>query len=281
MSTNSKGLSLHLGLNQVDPAQYEGWDGKLAGCENDARDMEAIAKEAGFTTKTLLTDKVTATAASTAIADAAGELDAGDIFLLTYSGHGGQMPDTNGDEPDQLDETWVFYDRQLVDDELFSLWGTFKPGVRIFVLSDSCHSGSAVRETIEAVRPDVLSNAMSVAPENGMRAMPRVVARQVYEAHQSEYDDIQKRVPAGDSVDVGAHVLLVSGCQDNQTSADGAKNGLFTETLLKVWGDGKYQGAYRRFYKAIVEDMPPWQSPNWFRVGPRSAAFERSRPFTI
>jgi hypothetical protein len=64
MSTNSKGLSLHLGLNQVDPAQYEGWDGKLAGCENDARDMEAIAKEAGFTTKTLLTDKATATAAT-------------------------------------------------------------------------------------------------------------------------------------------------------------------------------------------------------------------------
>ena len=281
MSTNSKGLSLHLGLNQVDPAQYEGWDGKLAGCENDARDMEAIAKEAGFTTKTLLTDKATATAASTAIADAAGELDAGDIFFLTYSGHGGQMPDTNGDEPDQLDETWVFHDRQLVDDELFSLWGTFKPGVRIFVLSDSCHSGSAVRETIDAVRPDVLANAMSVAPENGMRAMPRVVARQVYEAHQSEYDDNQKRVPAGDSVDVGAHVLLVSGCQDNQTSADGTRNGLFTQTLKQVWDSGRFRGGYRPFWKDIVKRMPPWQSPNLMTVGPTSRTFERTKPFTI
>lgn len=29
----TKGLSLHLGLNRVDPAHYGGWDGALTACE--------------------------------------------------------------------------------------------------------------------------------------------------------------------------------------------------------------------------------------------------------
>jgi hypothetical protein len=149
------------------------------------------------------------------------------------------------------------------------------------VLSDSCHSGSAVREVIDAVRPDVLKGAMSVPPPDGMRAMPRAVAQQTYEANKGEYDKIQQEVVPGEKTAVGANVVLISGCQDNQTSADGKKNGLFTQQLLKVWADGKYQGGYKKFHKAIVDDMPPWQSPNWFTVGPHNLEFEKSRPFTI
>ncbi|HEY9770382.1 MAG TPA: hypothetical protein V6C71_18145 [Coleofasciculaceae cyanobacterium] len=29
--SKTKGISLHIGLNQVDPAHYQGWDGKLRG----------------------------------------------------------------------------------------------------------------------------------------------------------------------------------------------------------------------------------------------------------
>ena len=53
------------------------------------------------------------------------------------------MPDASADEPDRTDETWVLFDRQLVDDELYEMWPQFVPGVRILVLSDSCHSGTA------------------------------------------------------------------------------------------------------------------------------------------
>ena len=153
--------------------------------------------------------------------------------------------------------------------------------MRILVLSDSCHSGSAVRQTLDALRPEVLEGAMSVPPPNGMRTMPKALAKEVYEAHQKEYDDVQARVSAGDKCSVGASVLLLSGCQDNQTSADGAKNGLFTQTLLEVWNDGKYRGGHKKFWKEIVEKMPPWQSPNWFTVGPENAGFQRRKPFTI
>jgi hypothetical protein len=113
------GISLHVGLNRVDPAHYQGWDGELTACEFDANDMRAIAEGQGFEARSLLTKEATSDAVLAAIERAAGELDQGDLFLCTYSGHGGQVPDRNGeDEEDRSDETWVAYDRQIVDDDL-------------------------------------------------------------------------------------------------------------------------------------------------------------------
>jgi hypothetical protein len=58
----SRGLSLHIGINHVDPGHYNGWDGALRACEFDARDMEAIANERGFESTVLLTKQGTADA---------------------------------------------------------------------------------------------------------------------------------------------------------------------------------------------------------------------------
>lgn len=277
------GVSIHLGLNSVDPNQYDGWDGRLVACEFDANDMAALAAEQGFESRKLLTAEATSEALQTALEAAAETLVEDDVLLLTYSGHGGQVPDLNGDDADQMDETWVLYDRQVVDDELYSLWGRFKPGVRIAVLSDSCHSGSVVRDLQEAVRPEALSLSGRLTGDGPprMRAMPVDVSQRVYRAHQKLYDEIQKNVPALESADVQASVLLISGCQDNQTSADGNRNGLFTQTLLGVWDEGHFRGSYRTFRKRIAEKMPPWQSPNFYAVGKRDRGFERERPFTV
>jgi hypothetical protein len=274
------GMSIHIGLNAVDPAGYDGWDGTLTACEFDANDMAALADKQGFSTRTLLTQDATSSAILGAIDDAANKLGGDDILLLTYSGHGGQVPDTNSDEKDdRLDETWCAYDRQIVDDELYSAWSSFAAGARIFVLSDSCHSGSAVKATFDAIVPEAL--AAAAEPGVRMRALPADVADRVYKAHQAEYDAIQRAVPAFDDSPIGASVLLISGCQDNQTSADGSRNGLFTQTLLGVWNKGKFRGSNRKFAKDIVKKMPPWQAPNFFPAGPHSASFERQRPFTI
>src|SRR5688572_26609917 len=143
-----KGMSIHIGMNYVDPDHYDGWDGELFACVFDAKDMRDLARKAGFKTNTiLLNEEAHAKAVIDALKAAARELKKGDVLLLTYSGHGGQVKDTNGDERDRdrMDETWVLYDRELVDDELFDLWAKFKQGVRIFVLSDSCHSGTVIR----------------------------------------------------------------------------------------------------------------------------------------
>ena len=97
--------SLHIGLNYVDPDQYGGWDGELAGCINDANDMKQVAESRGFTAERLIDGEATIGAVRTKLDEAAAELEDGDFYFLTYSGHGGQVPDQSGDEPDGYDET--------------------------------------------------------------------------------------------------------------------------------------------------------------------------------
>ena len=276
------GISLHVGLNRVDPTHYQGWDGELTACEFDANDMRAIAEGQGFEPRSLLTKEATSDAVLAAIERAAGELDRGDLFLCTYSGHGGQVPDRNGEgEEDRSDETWVAYDRQIVDDELYALWSRFAPGVRIFVLSDSCHSGTVVRD-IEAKVPGPVSTRQKAAAESPRyRALPRDVMIATYRANARLYDAIQERLPGAERADPAATVLLISGCRDDQLSLDGFSNGLFTENLRAVWADGAWEGGHTEFREAIRARMPAKQQPNYLRVGATNPEFERQKPFTV
>jgi metacaspase-1 len=280
----AKGISLHIGLNGVDPAHYSGWDGPLKACEADAQDMASLAKTGGFSASLLLTKKATRAAVIAGIEAAAGKLEAGDLFFLTYSGHGGQIPDKNGDEPDLEDETWCLYDGELIDDELWELWSGFGQDVRVLVLSDSCHSGTVVRAAYdELTRAGVVRKPVSRAGGGDapvFRAMPDDVALRTYRAHQQFYDKLADALPEKPSP-VTASVRLISGCQDNQLSQDGAFNGLFTGTLLRVWNNGKFQGDYAGFHREIVKRMPPTQSPNQMLVGRHSAAYDAQRPFAI
>ena len=267
------GASLHIGLNAVDPKQYSGWDGRLTACEFDANDMQALAKSQGFTKITKrLTKKAIRSRVLADIKAAAAKLKRNDIFFLTYSGHGGQVPNTGHDlEPDGFDETWCLYDGELIDDELYTALKQFVSGVRIFVLSDSCHSGTVLRA--------IQFSALGVAPVRP-RMMPRDVALRVYMDHQKFYDKIQQH-RSSLRTRMHATALLISGCQDNQTSADGDRNGLFTQTLLAVWKNGKFKGDYRGFHKSIVKLMPPTQTPNYFTMGPANYSFEEQKPFTV
>jgi hypothetical protein len=273
--SDAKGIGLHIGLNTVDPAQYSGWDGLLIACEADANDMHAITSTRGFTSSMLLTREATAGAVTAAIRDAAARLETGDLFVLTYSGHGGQVRDPSSEELDYLDETWVLFDRQLLDDELYALWAAFKPGVRILVLSDSCHSGTVLRDRFYAASP---ANADT---SSRFKFIPRDIQNRTYEAHRDVYDALQTSFGQGDKASVGAAVVLMSGCQDSQYSRDGDRNGLFTQRLREVWADGAFELGHRAFYRAISELMPPDQTPNYFRVGKTERDFERKVPFTI
>ena len=282
----ARGISVHIGLNAVDPGHYKGWDGALSACEFDANDMESLAQGRGFETTKLLTAQATSSAITEAIESAASELDDGDIFLVTYSGHGGQVPDTNDEEEvDSSDETWLAYDRQIVDDELYALWATFKPGVRIAVLSDSCHSGSVNKAiTNKGSVPDPVATAEVAATQDPRyRALPRDKMIETYGEHHALYDGIQERVASSTSSksELGATVLLISGCQDDQLSRDGFKNGAFTAKLLRVWDDGAWRGSYPGFHEAIRSQMPDDQQPNYNPVGARNSDFEEQDPFTI
>lgn len=277
----AQGLSIHIGLNSVDPNHYQGWSGNLNACEADAGDMARIAQERNFETTTILTADATTDEVAKAIGDAAGKLEKGDILFLTYSGHGGQVPDTNGDEEDKKDETWVLYDRQFVDDEIYDLYSQFAEGTRILVFSDSCHSGSVNRDIFNAAVPHVVDAGIVDAQEPRTKDLPKDVGNKTYEANKGTYDEVQKSHPAADQAEIGATVLLVSGCQDNQLSLDGDRNGLFTQQVLAVWDDGKWSGSHPKFHKAVGAKMPPTQSPNYNPIGAKNKAFEKQSPLTI
>jgi len=290
----AKALSLHIGLNGVSGAAYGGWDGPLSACEFDANDMAALARSQGMKPTVLITKKATRAASLAAMRSAAKALASGDLFFLTYSGHGGQVPDVTGEEADKKDETWCLYDGQLIDDELYFELSRFKAGVRILVLSDSCHSGTVTREA-----------AMPVAtiPTQRPKLMPESVAMRTYRDHQAFYDKLQRDVAAAAGKPVvdpdtaiaqvaasgrlaaivaqfNPAVILVSGCQDNQTSMDGEHNGAFTEQLLKVWNQGAFQGNYANFHARIKARMPATQSPNLFTLG-TAGVFLAQKPFTV
>ncbi|MDD5332733.1 MAG: caspase family protein [Rhodoferax sp.] len=292
-ASKAKAISLHIGLNAVSAAAYAGWDGPLAACEFDANDMAAIAQSRGMNSSLLLTRKATRAKVLAGLRRAAKALKTGDLFFLSYSGHGGQVPDVSGDEADKQDETWCLFDGQLIDDELYFELGQFAAGVRILVLSDSCHSGTVTR----AAPP------VPASPQQRPKLMPAAMAMRTYREHQVFYDKLQLAIAqsAGQAevdpdtalaqVAVSARlsaivknfkpaVILISGCQDNQTSMDGQHNGAFTEQLLKVWNHGTFAGNYGSFHARIKAAMPESQSPNLFTLG-TAGAFLAQGPFTV
>lgn len=147
-----QGLSLHIGLNYVDPNAYDKWNGKLSGCINDAQAMKRIAESQGYSTRILIDNQATASAVCNQLGEIARQLQRGDHFLLTYSGHGGQLPDNTGEEFDGMNETWVLWDRQFIDNEIYSLLAKFNSGVKIFITSDSCHSGTVIRTFMRKIK---------------------------------------------------------------------------------------------------------------------------------
>ena len=208
----------------------------------------------------------------------------GDFFLLTYSGYGGQINDVNNDEPDALDETWALYDRQLIDDELHEVWSRFRPGVHICVLSDSCHSGTVTKQMFfnpEAFTPQLRTRIEMVKTTARPKFLPSELQAKIYKERARMYDEVRKKTPPRTRVNVECSVILISACQDNQVALDGNKNGLFTETLLRVWNDGHFTGTYHHFRNEIAALLPPTQSPNFTILGHRDRAFERQKPFAI
>jgi len=79
--------------------------------------------------------------------------DQADVAVFYFAGHGSQVKDDNGDEPDELDETILLHDSRttaapadLSDDELNELLRELTGRTRnAAVVLDSCNSGSATR----------------------------------------------------------------------------------------------------------------------------------------
>ncbi len=239
--------ALLVGLTSVDSTRYGGWTGTngCGGCELDVDNVGGIVTGLKFETSILKTKQATSGNILAGLRQAAESLKAGDIFVFYYSGHGGQQPDANGDETDGQDETLVAYDRQIIDDELNAIWPTFKSGVRILMLSDSCNSGTNYRN-----RFDILSGS-SIQPIPDLKTASLMQAQMIH----------------------------MGGCRDGDTSSGYSTGGEFTTALCKTWNKGAFSGNYRAFYQQILTLITSGQQPQFNEYGPVTDTFRNQKPF--
>ncbi len=249
----SNAKALLVGLKQVDPSQYNGWNGENGcwGCENDVDSIADILHPLGYDLEILKTAKATAENILNSLDLAASQLVSGDIFVFYFSGHGGQQPDQNGDELDGRDETLVAYNREIVDDELDQIWLKMKPGVRIVMLSDSCNSGTNYRLRGVFDRPTPFIPITKEAVRQDMQAQ----------------------------------LIHFGGCRDGFGSVGYQDGGAFTIAVGESWQSGAFQGNYKDFYNLIVQkleqDSQTTQQSQYSEYGSVSNQFRNQRPFTI
>jgi hypothetical protein len=275
----AKGISIHIGLNSVDVNHY-GAVPPLDTCERDAKDMHKIAVMSGYSSSSLfLTSGATREAVKNAIISASNELHTGDMLLLTYSGHGGVVYDTNYDELDGVDETWCLYNGQLLDDELRELWSYFDEGVHILVISDSCHSGTVIKAPLDQEQSKLFKQKL----------LPPSVAKDVYVKNKDFYDEIESSTQIVDDSQIKATVKLFAACQDSQVSytLTFATNSVFTEKIKEVWDEGRFIGNYKDFFEKVKEKvvaldfLPSEQTPNYMTVGVEDLYFDEQKPFVM
>lgn len=287
LEATTRGISLHFGLDHVDPTHYRSWDGELKAAENDAELMHEIATKLGYEATLIPGPEANSGRLWTELESAAMQLNMGDILLLTFAGHGAQVADKDGDEPDLKDEAWCMYDRMVLDDELTELFVKFDVGVRIVLVSDSCHSGTLAQNPIYRDFPTNPRFGEYLEPQGedyvGYRAAPPEIAHSVFLEHPETYGRIQASqfFRQQRSRFVSANLLQLSACEDNQVAIEGISLGFFTRALRDAWREGKFKGDYRDFHKVISAKLPPTQSPCLRTAGPRDWGFMGQKPFTM
>jgi len=170
--------ALLIGIN------YTGTANELRGCITDVDNISNILT--GFTSIVKLTDTSEIKPTKNNILSEFRKLlensTAGDILLVSFSGHGSQTIDRNGDEMDGKDEFILTLDNDyIIDDEINAYIKAYlKPNVNLFAIFDSCHSGTMM--DLKYTYMDYIENPTSI--------------------------------------DTVGNVIMISGCKDDQTSAE-------------------------------------------------------------
>lgn len=237
-----KGISIHFGLNKVSPITYQGWEGRLTSCEADAQLMESIAiKENYQSLGCFLTKKATKSNFKVTLDTAKSLLVAGDILLLTFSGHGGKKLDKDGDEVDGQDEFWFFYDGIITDDYIYNFLKSLAEGVRVLIISDSCFSGSMLRK------------------KKGVSVSTQTLSR----------------------IETRASVQLIASSKETEYSWTGRTYSLFTQKIYDVLITEKIQGNYIEIFEEVKSRMPKKQTPVHLKAGELIQDFLKEKPFQI
>jgi hypothetical protein len=239
--------ALCVGINDYP---YDGSD--LNGCVNDAKAWaELLTGHYGFPqadVKLLLDNQATKANVMAGLNALLAGAKSGDVLVFTNSSHGTYVTDTSGDEA-MYDEAMCPYDcaeSLIVDDELRELFSGLGKGVRLTVISDSCHSGTVTRVAVAEIIPGLRTpddrRARFLSPalrgekvlENPWRAKPK--AKEKYP--ESKMKD-----------------LLLSGCTDKEYSYDamigGKYHGAMTYFALKTIAEADYEITYAQLHSRL------------------------------
>lgn len=283
----SKAYSLHIGVNKVDTTHY-GKIPVLKAAVNDAVSWQQFAGELGYKSDALHDKQATADVVLKKLKTLAGKMKSGDILLLTYAGHGGEMMnDKAGGFDDEVnDQTWCLYDRQLLDDEIYESFAQFESGTRIVVVSDSCHSGTITRNLDEVNLSQLLAKGVSRSaaargiasrklPRSSMNRIDDKFRKDVYKPIQKKYEQIHQ------GADVKASVKLLAACQDDEETLDGKNNGIFTEALMNIMKNAANRNATAEMLITMVGNHYFFPKPNFFQYGGIIPSFDTAFPFLI
>ena len=198
----------------------------LSGCVNDANDWSQALTARGYLTTRMLDGAATKANITGALRDLVAMSRFGDRLVFTYSGHGTWLPDRDGDEPDRRDEALCAIDYEdgglIVDDELAAIFAQRRYGVRVTIVSDSCHSGTVAR----------------FVEQSGIRFVNPLsfLTGDDYEAALTATHGRAVTAPRA-----AAGSILMAGCDDLEYSYD-------------AFIDGRWNGAFTR---AALNTLPP------------------------
>jgi hypothetical protein len=237
----------------------------LRGPKNDVTLMRDVLKARGAADILVLADgvdggvKPTLAAIETGFADLAARAEPDDLIYVHLSGHGSRQLDLSGDETDGLDEVFLPADsakalpgattipNSLTDDRLGELILILRAtGANVWVVMDSCHSGSGTRNlsgtTAERnVDPNVLGIDISqAAAQPDAAPSTETIDESVLGGYLAFY--------ATRSNDVAREGNFSDGTTSDEWF------GLFTATLAARL-EGGQELSYRQLFQGILSDI--------------------------
>lgn len=208
----------------------------LRGCLNDVDDLsELLLNDYGFhRVVTIVNESAYKCNIIDALNDMISLSHADDELMFAFSGHGTQIYDVSSDESDGYDEcicpadTSMDDDATLIsDDELYAIFSKSPIGANLTIIMDCCHSGTNTRDI-----------SMGASGKFLDRGFPK--------------RDTKKEKSSD------CRWLTLSGCKDNETSADATfddrPNGALTYSLVRELQDGSVISA-TNIHKHILAFM--------------------------
>jgi hypothetical protein len=194
---------------------YPGSSCPLSGCINDVVNAAEVYTARGYSCEQLTDANGRPTPADVlgAMRRLVDSAVAGDQLVLHFSGHGGSLPDRDGDELDRTDECIFAADLQPMSDDLLrkTLVDPLPAGVSLRCMFDCCHSGTGLDLPYKYYSGKTFTREAAESP---------------------------------------ADVIMISGCKDSQTSADawiaeskssqGAMTWAWIKALKKIGSGGNW-----------------------------------------